>query len=313
MFNFKIFDFLFDSNSVRDCARRFKSEHEWSMLWKAWKTGGYTSAWIPWTIGEVVGTNLMRKDPPITSEFCAETALAVQRFDRIASRLVLPDPSTFIKWSMRAFVGYDPMLPVGEIEHRASIKAAKRLRNPDQVKVTMGADNIHTVEIYDDQLGLWAGQRLPLTFATHTSDRIERWKERLQKAGRFRDDLTHEEILNAIGEHILPTVVGLGRDVGVPDYILRAYKDKTRSELVGTPFIYSAVAQDWDCIQRSLGRKPGRVQETLGRDLVIALYIPLAKWFVVSDVDYRKLLQKVYPVDNLITFEEFCERLLASC
>jgi hypothetical protein len=45
-----MFDFLFDTNSVRDFVRCL-SDSEADSLGKAWKAKSYKSAWIPWTIG----------------------------------------------------------------------------------------------------------------------------------------------------------------------------------------------------------------------------------------------------------------------
>ena len=84
-----MFSFLFDTNSVRDFGRTLQTEGEWASLWAAWTRSGYRTAWIPWTIGEITGTNLMRKNPPITADFCAETSLAVSRFDQLTEGRVL--------------------------------------------------------------------------------------------------------------------------------------------------------------------------------------------------------------------------------
>jgi hypothetical protein len=252
----------------------------------------------------------MRKTPPVNEDFCEETALAVRRFDWIAGRKVLPSPQVLIQWSMKAFVGGDQEVPQGDVRERATIEAAKLLRYPEQITVTKEPGDVYFIELRDYRLGFTAGQRIPHSFADHTAERVARWKDRLFQAGRLREDLSHEEVLQAILEHVGPTVVAMGRKVGVPDEVLHRFEKKAIYEIVVTPFMYGAVAQDWYCIQRAIGKKPGRIAETLGRDLVITFYIPMAWRFVVSDLDFAKLIGKVLPAGALMTFEEFRDALL---
>src|SRR5204862_1171294 len=87
--NNALFDYLFDTNSVRDFARRIRSEAEWEKLRAVWKKKRYKTVWIPWTIGEVLGTNLAGS---ITAKDCKEVAIAVRRFDQIAGRDILFGP-----------------------------------------------------------------------------------------------------------------------------------------------------------------------------------------------------------------------------
>jgi hypothetical protein len=307
-----VFDFLFDTNSVRDFAQRIKTDTEWDELWAAWKKAGYKSAWIPWTIGEVIGTNLVRESQPVTDEDCREVALAVRRFDRLAERDILLGPRDLIRWSVCRFFGY-PVRSVFEEKHRKSLNAAKTLQTKSQITVKRYPD-VTIVFIRDSNTGDDEGQTIPTDFIDGVERRVQVWKDRMEAAGLKTnygqtDVVAKEPLLRFLWEETKANIGRMSKQVGIADSVLLGFAGMLTEEVLKHPFVYGAVAQDWFYMLRALNVKTGKVLETMGRDLAISHYIPLAKTFVTSDGGFAKLVKGVLPA-NMITFEEFRNAVL---
>lgn len=302
-----MFHYLFDSNAIRDFGRRV-SGSDWTRIWASWKGTGSRTAWIPWTIGEVVGSNLLGLKNPVTAAECEQTALAVRRFDKLSARDILPHPRDLLRWSFNTFAHLSVPFPfvTEEREVRDLIDIAKGLSSPDQISAAYLGDGSYQVGIKDLLTDEYIGQVIPAGFAEATTTEVSKWVERLKSEDLLGDNPTHGSIVEIIMERIHEIVWSQGSRIGIAESVLKATLDGNRmAEMTRTPFLCGAVAQHWYYIERALGRKTGKVLETIGRDLMIAAYIPVGGRFVTSDGEFLGLLKKLYPLHNLITMDQF--------
>jgi hypothetical protein len=308
-----LFDFLFDTNSVRDFGRAI-SDRDADVLDKAWKAKNYKSAWIPWTIGELLGTNLA-PTKPLSDADCKAIALAVRRFDRLASRDVLLGPSQLIKWSMQDYLGYPKSSIFHSMAYRELIEAGKTLTSPTQIRKKMlGKDRLH-VRIKDANTGQEFGQSLPLTFTAVAEERVRKRRLDMQKSGLRteygeKDIVDKEPLLNYLWNNLEKTIIGNAKRSGFADKMVLDFDRKPKEEFLMRSFAYGSIAQDWYMIMRVVGVRPGEIEEAMGRDLVIANYMPLAKTFVTSDGGFTTLVKGILPT-NIVSFKTFKAMVLA--
>ena len=307
-----MFDFLFDTNSIRDFGRAI-SDPDADALDKAWKAKKYKSAWIPWTIGELLGTNLAPKKP-LSDDDCKAIALAVRRFDRLASRDVLLGPSQLIKWSMQDYLGYPKGSIFQSAAYRELIEAGKTLASAAQIKKRMlGKERLH-IRIKDAKSGQEFGQTLPLTFTAVAEERVRKRRLDMQKSGLRteygeKDIVDKEPLLEYLWKNIEKTIVGNAKRAGFADKMVLDFDRKPKEEFLMRCFAYGSIAQDWYMIMRVVGVRPGEIEEAMGRDLVISNYMPLAKTFVTTDGGFTTLVKGVLPA-NIVSFKTFKEMVL---
>lgn len=309
-----MFDYLFDSNSVRDFSRRVKTDAEWDAIRTAWIKKRLKSAWIPWTIGELIGTNLAGEKQKATDADCVEVALAVRRFDRIADRDILIGPRSLVKWSVNRYLGLLHGEPFEEL-HRKSLEAAKTLTSMSQVSVQKSQYQ-EVVYIRDPKTGLQQGQTIPSGFVADLDYRVGEWRKRMQAAGLQTeygktDIVPKEPLLKFLWKETRKNIILISKQTGLADRVVLGFEGKLNEALLAQPFVYGTVAQDWYYILRVVSVKTGKALETVGRDLNIAYYFPLAKTFVTTDEPFTKLVQGILPA-SIVTFEEFREQLLSS-
>jgi hypothetical protein len=298
---------VFDTNAIRSLGEL--EDDKWKAFLASWRAQKLTTAWVPWTISEVAGSNLARKNGLKRADL-AEVVRAVQRFDKLARGRVLADSNEIVRRALYSLAGV-PVPPSDRADQeqkhgRRVIDVAKRLASTDQVAIE---DKNGCTSIVLKKKNLNTGVSIKFDYSDFedgAKSRLEFWRKHTKCSHGAHVDERVREII-----HFLPDftkAAALAPSIDVPlDIASRAVM--AGKHLLDSALGYRCIIESWYFHLRATGDKSSIEKNDIG-DISIASYMALALRLVSDDRNLRKLLHDVLAnPDQVIGLEDFVNRV----
>lgn len=127
---------LFDTSATRNLARLRR--WEWADVHVHWARQGLQTCWLPWTIRELMGSNLRTVVDARDKAGFSEVTLAGQRFNELACGCVAPDVPDLMASSFYAALNLDGPEPDDSRSHALSAYLSCALRVKHMHEVSAG-------------------------------------------------------------------------------------------------------------------------------------------------------------------------------
>jgi len=275
---------ILDTNGVRALGRL--KERSWQKLLANWKAKGYTTGWVPWTVTEITGTNLLENGGVVSQEELDQIILAVQRMDILAGGDVLPDVDQMIVYSMYQFAkahGGPSHLNDSEDNYRYRIHVLKQVTSRDQITRMVDPDGSVFIGFKDgDEI---FGQPYKETFKAHAPKAVALVRK-LMEGTNLNADSSDQEVAYFINKHLGEMLLRKGLkfrlSVKVMDAIGKAFRVDAKT-IPDAPFTVAAYCEFWYYTEFARGRLKRKHKENDGADFKISAYMSVADHFVMDD------------------------------
>lgn len=282
---------IFDTNAIRSLGR-LKKPH-WLMLLSAWKARGYTTGWVPWTVHELTGSNLVRNGKVVPQRELEQIVLAVLRFYVLAEGDVLPDVDQLFVRSMYQLVGApDGPSHFNEIEdeYRFRIHVCKQVTSRDQIGLVPDSKGSFFVGFNDG--GTVTYQPFKSTFANHAPKAIANVKKLIKGTGLTKDS-PDEDVAKVIQKDFMEMVLRKGKRLKVPMPILLKVAEHWKGPMMpDAPFTVSLWCETWYYYEFARERLTRAFKDNDGPDFKISAYMSIGDHFVMNDGKLRDLISR---------------------
>lgn len=298
---------VFDSNAIR--ALGSLESKRWDAFLAGWRAQKLTTAWVPWTICEVAGSNLVRKNGLKRADL-AEVVRAVQRFDKLARGRVLFDSNEIVRRALYSLAAV-PVPPSDRADQeqkhgRRVIEVAKRLVSTDQVAIE-DKDGCTTIVLKKKNLNTGVSIKFDYRdFEDGARSRLEFWRKHTKCSRGAHVDERVREIIHFLPEFTKAAALATSIDVPL-DIASRAVM--SGKHLLDSALGYRCIIESWYFHLRATGDKSSIEKNDIG-DISIASYLALAWRLVSDDRNLRKLLRDVLKpgtepgTDQVLVFED---------
>ena len=294
-------DYVLDTNAVRSLGEL--SDGEWRVVREAWTTRGCTTAWVPHVLGELLATNLARKEA-LDNAGLRAVQLAVRRMDALARGLIWDTPEDLIRRSIYALAEEPvPASTTPRVQWREAIGLFLNAKSPQQIATTRTDTAVRAI-IKDASLREGIEVVSPLGFENHVRKKVAAMASRLGHSGPVARSQLIEDVIGDVPK----VLAAMGSSLRVPAAVLRRALD-ARGLLLGAPFGYRVLSETVYYHHRATRRK-AKIRQNDAADLAVATYLACAGVLVTDDGDLARLLRDVVRSRAAIcSFHDWCETL----
>ncbi len=301
-------DAVFDTNAIRSIGQL--PMHEFRALRRLARSAGLKTAWLEETFGELMVTNLNRKEG-CTDAALLEIQTAMSRFDQLAHGVLCRGVNTLVRgciYNLAQAPAPDPDPDDRRRDWRVIIDGFLRLRSAEDIKFGKDTDVYSQFRLRNT--GEMCRVNVPSAFVPFAEVKIASWRERLISEGR----LNVLEKDAAILEDWERWAVATGDQLGIPrEIIKRAFwveaegrlTRRPADDVLNTPFAWRIVPWNVYAAWRVSGKK-SRVKENDGRDIALSTYLSVAGRLVTDDHDLLVLLREIVgDKRRIVSLDEF--------
>lgn len=287
---------LLDTNAIRELGRY----QNWDQLQLAWKKNSLTTAWVPSTLVEITGTNLIGEK--LTKSLLSHLALSARRLDTLACGCILEDVDQMLWRDIYRIAGQQaPPCPIPKNTRtvRDMLDRFLQLHDPSQIAINRIPDGYRVQYRFGDE-DVW-DQLISDAFKTHFAEPlVKQWKSEMRLGSNPSPQDLIEEMLK-FTDHWLQDVV---RRLGIPDDIVNLARERS-PKLIQTSWCAGIVEGSY-LLGKACGVDPVPVKENDCRDNILGAYLAEAKYIVTNDRRFSERLKKMLQIPGrIITFQDF--------
>lgn len=297
-------DLIFDTNAVRELGHL--PDDTWADCLAWFKNEDLKTAWIPWVLAELIGSNIGHDD--FGDAHLKLVQRSASRFDDLAERKILPDLDDIFVEAVYRLADLTPPSPrtSGKVRNvRRALDFFLTLTNAEQV--TTEADGNLVVRLTAPSGGRGWLNTLPRNFPKLAAANIAAMAERIGSAKAAERD----EIKLAIDRYSRWVAHTAARLKIPTDVLESAWSKAGQHGFLNSPCsigLYEA----WYYALR-VSRRKSRIKTNDGIDLHVAGYLTISSCIVTDDGDLRRLIAGVIDDQRrLVRFADFVRSIRPS-
>ncbi len=290
-------DFIFDSNAVRQLASL--SRPQWRTLEEAWVASKLVATWVPNVVGEVMGTNLWRRE--LKFKDLREVQTAVERYNTLARGEALPGDADMVRGNIFALAGLappDPLTPAPPW-HAVVDFFLSKTRSPEQIR------------IHEDEVSLSVRFRqqhrdkgleivIPRGFSLYVRKKAAAMRSRHGYTGPVPRERQVEDLLADAPRWF----ADVGTQLSIPREVVET-AFRNRAQFTSSAFAFRMITENLYYHHHATGYMSKR-RDSDAQDIALSTYLTAAWGLVTGDKRLKALFIQVLEDDRrVLTLEEF--------